>query len=102
MDVKQGFDTVLHEAVGASLLWCGVSQEYCEFLALLYRDMWASVSLSPVASSRLFRLRRGVRQGDPLSLLFFATVIAHILEPLKASWESRSLGLGRLQTVQVT
>ena len=64
---------------------------YISTLQKLYSGSSAHISID--VCSRTFTIRRGVKQGDPLSPLLFNAVLQKAMEPLKKSWNERGAGL---------
>ena len=69
LDVEKAFDRVHHSCLFNVLLESGADASIVAALFRLYADLQASAVLWPGEESRNFRVERGVRQGDPLSLL---------------------------------
>ena len=91
MDFKKAFDTVEHDNLWEALHHQGVPPGYVGLLQRLYRDQTAVVRTD--TTSRPFDLRRGTKQGDPLSSLLFNALLQHILAPLVPNWQRKRRGV---------
>ena len=68
-----------------------MTPEYVHILQRLYYDQKASVRTD--STSKPFDLRRGTKQGDPLSSPLFNALLQHVLEPLIPEWQRRRRGV---------
>ena len=48
---------------------CGIDHDYIRLLTKIYRDQETSIQTDE--ESNMFEIRKGTKQGDPLSSLFF-------------------------------
>ena len=91
LDFKKAFDTVLHSAIWESLRQQDIPECYTQLLQRIYMDQSGRVRTDVV--SREFNIRRGMKQGDPLSSLLFNSVSESIFRPLKERWLKRGCGI---------
>ena len=77
-------DTVEHTQLWKTLLAQGVPRHYVVLLRSLYADQVATVQSG--ASSRSFKIGRGVKQSDPVSALLFIAVMQACFGELQAKW----------------
>jgi len=89
VDFEKAFDTVEHSALWTVLQECGVPEHYVVVLQRLYEKQTAVVSLDE--ESGPFELKRGVKQGDPVSALLFILVMDHCMQSLKEKWANASV-----------
>lgn len=80
VDIAGAFDSVSHSAVLQEVRRLGAPVGFVEFLASGYKDMKTLVSFA--GESRSMIVKRGVRQGDPLSPLLFNMVVDKALKAL--------------------
>jgi hypothetical protein len=92
LDVEKAFDKVLHAALFEALLSSGIDFALLAMLRKLYKDMAAYVQAVPGVESRRFSVRRGVRQGDPLSPALFNLVVTQVLKEVEPVWQRRGYG----------
>ena len=86
VDLEKALDTVEHEPLWKFLMDLGVHPAYVDLLKVLYKDQ--SVTVIAGCRSREFSLQRGVKQGDPISVLLFIAVMEAIFGKLKSKWQS--------------
>ena len=91
IDFKKAFDSVSHRSLWAALLAQQVPEEYVTLLQKLYRDQSGTVKTD--RTSRSFPIRRGTKQGDPLSPVLFNAVLEHAMAPIKAKWIAKGMGV---------
>ena len=91
LDFKKAFDSVEHTCIWEALHRQGVNNRYIHILAHLYSGQTARVKTDRL--SKPFCLRRGTKQGDPLSSLLFNAVLEDIFRDLKKSWLRQGFGL---------
>ena len=84
VDFEKAFDTVEHAPLWQALETLGVQSEYIDVLKVLYCKQTCMVSAG--VSSRLFDLKRGVKQGDPVSSFLFVAVMEVAFRRLKDRW----------------
>ena len=72
LDFKKAFDTVYHDSLWKALKKQNVPREYIDLLQKLYAEQTGEVRID--RTSLRFRIRRGTKQGDPLSPVLFNPV----------------------------
>ena len=77
-DFKKPFDSITHKSIRKALKSCGIDHDYISLLKKFYREQKASVQTDE--ESNIFDIRKGTKQGDPLSSLLFNTVLQHSLK----------------------
>ena len=69
----KAFDSITHKSVWNALKSCGIEHDYISLLKKLYREPKATVMTDE--ESDTFEIKKGTKQGDPLSRLLFNTVL---------------------------
>lgn len=80
LDAQKAFDRVRWRFLYQTLSAFGFHQDFIEWIKIIYKDPKSRIRINSCCSDFFF-LKRGVRQGDCLSLLLFAVSI----EPLAQS-----------------
>ena len=89
---RQGFDRTKHKALWKSLEHNGINPAYVELLKRLDSPQGGTVLTDK--ESDVFPIKRGTKQGDPMSsLLFFNTVLQCSLEEDLKKWEEKPKGI---------
>ena len=70
MDMRKAFDTIDHIALMRALRSRGLPEKCVSLLSVLYSNQKASVNRSSE-----FKIKRGVKQGDPLSAILFNCIL---------------------------
>jgi hypothetical protein len=91
VDFQKAFDTVSHHCIWEALRQQHVPEAYVRVLARLYREQTGVVRCD--CSSRRFEIRRGTKQGDPISPVLFNASLEQIMRPLKDKWKKKRWGL---------
>ena len=89
VDFTKAFDSVTHKSIWNTLNSCGIEHDYISLLKKLYRDQEASVLTDE--ESNIFEIRKGTKQGDPLSSLLFYTVLQYSLQDEIQRWQKRKM-----------
>lgn len=89
IDYQKAFDTIFHESIWASLKSQNVERKYINILKYLYSNSSSRVKLETVGPE--FPIRRGVRQGDPISPRIFIAVLESIISEL--DWKNCGLSI---------
>ncbi|KAL1945539.1 hypothetical protein VTO73DRAFT_2390 [Trametes versicolor] len=100
LDQEKAYDKIDHEYLWATMRKFNFPENLIQTIQNLYKRAESCVIVNGVRSA-LFRIRRGVRQGDPMSCLLFDIAIEPLAATLRAS-ELRGITLpgtpGRLIT----
>ena len=91
VDFRKAFDTVSHQKLYQMLREHGVPEIYVNFYEKFYGNQEGCVQLDVL--SKKFGFKRGVKQGDPISPIFFNCILEGIFEQLKTTWHSKQYGL---------
>ena len=71
-------DSVTHKSIWKALKACDIKHDYISLLKKIYRDQKASVQTDE--ESNIFEIRKGTKQGHPLSSLLFNMVLQYSLK----------------------
>jgi hypothetical protein len=81
LDLKRAFDTVEHPAIERALQSKGISGNFFNFVRASYEGCNTTITCGK-NTSRPLALRRGVKQGDPLSAGLFNLVLDQFIQSL--------------------
>lgn len=85
VDYTKAFDSVEHSSVLQALEKQGIESKYIRILDNLYIQSKAKVKTE--REGQIFRLGRGVKQGDPISPKLFTSVLEEVFRKLK--WDNK-------------
>ena len=91
IDFTKAFDSIKHSSIWKSLRHYGVKPADVRLLQRLYSQQEGSVLTDK--ESRGFSIKKGTKQGDPLSSLLFNTVLQYSLEENLKSWQDNKKGI---------
>ena len=91
IDFTKAFDSVKHSAIWSSLRYYGVKPAYVTLLQKLYKRQEGTVLTDK--ESEVFPIKKGTKQGDPLSSLLFNTVLQYSLESNLTKWQENKNGI---------
>lgn len=84
LDISKAFDTVPHSAIEAALRRKRIPSRICKYICSMYSDCSTAIrSNGPQAVN--IQIRRGVKQGDPLSPLLFNLCIDKLIGDIETS-----------------
>jgi len=89
LDFEKAFDIVEHSVILKMLSHLGFPELWIQWVSNILSSALSSVLLNGV-SSKIFKCKRGVRQGDPLSPLLFV-LAAELLQIIVNKAESQNL-----------
>ena len=78
VDYKKAFDTLDHKFMMKSIRNQGIQEEYIRLIWEMYKGGKARVNTDK--RGELFKVERGIKQGDPLSSMLFIAALEEILE----------------------
>ena len=85
IDFSKAFDRIKHSALWSSLQHFGVEPAYVRLLQRLYSQQEGTVLTDKECD--VFSIKRGTKQGDPLSSLLFNSVLQFSLESDLKRWQ---------------
>ena len=91
IDFTKAFDSIKHSAQWKSLRFYGVKPAYVRLRQRLYSQQEGTVLTDK--ESDVFSIKRGTKQGDPLSSLLFNTVLQYSLEEDLKRWQENRKGI---------
>lgn len=93
LDLRKAFDTVSHASILRSMRRFCVSERLILLVEEGYRDTCTTVSVGGNTTGPI-RVRRGVRQGDPLSPILFNLVLDELIHSLENLGSGVRMGTG--------
>ena len=91
VDFTKAFDSITHKSIWDVLEYSNIEHGYISPLKKIYRDQKASVQTDE--ESNIFEIRKGTKQGDPLSSLLFNTVFQYSMKDDILRWQKKK-GMG--------
>ena len=91
IDFTKAFDRIKHSALWRSLQFYGVKPASVRLLQRLYSQQEGTVLTDK--ESDAFPIKRGTKQGDPLSSLLINTVLQYSLENDLKRWQEKRKGI---------
>ena len=91
IDFTKAFERIKHSALWTSLEHNGIGPSYVELLKRLYSHQEGTVLTGK--ESEVFPIKRGTKQGDPLSSLLFNTVLQFSVEEDLKRWQEKQRGI---------
>ena len=92
IDFRKAFDSITHKSISNALKSCDIEHDYISLLKKLYRDQKASVLTDE--ERNVFEIKKGTKQGDPLSSLLSNMVLQKALEDDIPRWQKeRGVGI---------
>ena len=83
----KAFDPTTHKSFWDALECCNIEHDNISLLKKIFRDQKASVQTGE--ESNIFEIRKGTKQGDPLSSLLFNTVLQYSLKDDILRWHKK-------------
>ena len=85
VDFRKAFDSINHEFMLQALKNQGVPHIYIKIIEEMYTDLKARIITD--VKGELFGIKKGVKQGDPLSPIIFCAALEEIFK--KLNWENK-------------
>lgn len=94
LDINKAFDTIPHSAIEASLVRKGIPSRVAGYICKMYENCSTVIKANGSQTVNI-SLRRGVKQGDPLSPILFNLCIEELLEQLDSATAGLPVGNNR-------
>lgn len=95
LDVSKAFDSVPHESIKRALTRNGCPSEFIQIIQNQYENSCTALSYTD-GDSPLIPLKRGVKQGDPMSPILFNLVIDELFEIIGDRFAYELEGVGNV------
>ncbi|KAM9951791.1 hypothetical protein ACTFIT_002474 [Dictyostelium discoideum] len=82
-DFFKAFDSISHDSIKRTLIHIGIPIKLINLIHKLLSDSQAKISIN-VKTTRKFDIKRGVKQGDPISATLFVIVIETLARTINA------------------
>ena len=92
IDLQRAFDSVDHQFLYKVLRKMGFSETFISWIKLFYKDI-VSLVLVNGHQGDTFKIRRGVRQGCPLSMILYIIAQEPLYQAIKKTHQIRSLDI---------
>ena len=89
IDYTKAFDSVKHESVYRALERQGVEKKYIQVIMEMYGKLKARIKMDKTGEA--FEIRRGVRQGDPLSSFLFNCTLESVFREM--DWSKKGINV---------
>lgn len=89
VDYNKAFDSLKHTHIWKALRSQGVHPKYIRILENLYKESTSKIQTERKGPA--FKIKKGVRQGDPLSPKLFSAVLEHIFR--KIDWDTFGINI---------
>lgn len=84
LDLSKAFDTVTHQSITTAMRKAGLAQNFVDYIRGTYAQSGTFIQVAGQCS-RALKVRKSVRQGDPLSPLLFNLVVDSGLQAIPDS-----------------
>ena len=91
IDFTKAFDSIKRSAIWSSQRYYGVKPTYVTLLQKLYKRQEGTVLTDK--EREVFPIKKGTKQGDPLSSLLFNTVLQYSHESNLTKWQENKKGI---------
>ncbi|CAH2103439.1 unnamed protein product [Euphydryas editha] len=89
VDYSKAFDSLKHSYIWDALHSQGVHPKYIRIIKNIYKESTAAIQTERKGPA--FKVKKGVRQGDPLSPKLFSAVLEHIFR--KINWDAFGINI---------
>lgn len=100
IDFEKAFDSISHRLLFNALKSFGFGEMFCNWVKILYTDITSCV-MNGGQSTGYFEVKRGVRQGDPLSPYLFIIAIELLALTVRKRQDIEGIKLGNKEVKQV-
>ena len=100
VDFEKAFDSVSHVFLSRVLQWFGFGPCFRSWVKTIYTDI-SSCVMNGGFSTGYFDVKRGVRQGDPLSPYLFLIVIETLAHALRNDENLKGIDFGKCEVKQI-
>ena len=90
IDYAKAFDSISHESIWQALVHQGVSTVYINIIKDIYQKSVSRVKLDRLGP--IIYIRKGVKQGDPMSPKIFIAVLQNVMRSL--DWSRKGIPVG--------